>query len=235
MPITTVLFDLDGTLLPMDQDVFVKDYFKRLAARLAPLGYDPKKLIDAVWRGTAAMIGNTGEKTNEAVFWDVFAQIFGEDARKDEPQFAKFYEEEFDKVREVCGFDPQAAETVKELKEKGYRVVLATNPIFPAIATQKRIRWAGMQHEDFELVTTYENISYCKPNPDYYREILSRIGVSAEECIMVGNDVGDDMVAEALGMKVFLLPACLINKADADISRYPNGGFAELMEYIEKQ
>ncbi|MBR4078779.1 MAG: HAD family hydrolase [Christensenellaceae bacterium] len=235
MPLTTVLFDLDGTLLPMDQDIFVKDYFKRLAARIAPLGYDPKKLIDAVWRGTGAMIENTGKKTNEDVFWDVFASVFGEDARRDEAQFKKFYEEEFDKVREVCGYDPHAAETVRALKEKGYRVVLATNPIFPAIATQKRIRWAGMEPEEFELITTYENISFCKPNPDYYREILSRIGAAAEECIMVGNDVGDDMVAEEIGMKVFLLPACLINKAEVDINRYPHGGFAELMEYIEKQ
>lgn len=48
MKITTVLFDLDGTLLPMDQDVFIKDYFGRLARKLAPYGYEPKKLIEAV-------------------------------------------------------------------------------------------------------------------------------------------------------------------------------------------
>ena len=34
MSITTVLFDLDGTLLPMDQDVFVKDYFTRIAGKV---------------------------------------------------------------------------------------------------------------------------------------------------------------------------------------------------------
>ena len=50
--ITTVLFDLDGTLLPMDQSVFAQDYFGRLARKLAPYGYEPKKLIEAVWAGT---------------------------------------------------------------------------------------------------------------------------------------------------------------------------------------
>ena len=40
--IKTVLFDLDGTLLPMDQDNFVKAYFKNLAIKLAPHGYDPQ-------------------------------------------------------------------------------------------------------------------------------------------------------------------------------------------------
>ena len=46
MGIKVVLFDLDGTLLPMDQDVFVKTYFKGIAAKLAPYGYEPKALID---------------------------------------------------------------------------------------------------------------------------------------------------------------------------------------------
>ena len=77
MRITTVLFDLDGTLLPMDQDEFTKGYFKLLAVKLAPHGYEPKQLIDAIWAGTAAMVKNDGAQFNEAVFWAKFSQIFG--------------------------------------------------------------------------------------------------------------------------------------------------------------
>ena len=73
--ITTVLFDLDGTLLPMDQDIFVKDYFGRIAAKVAPAGYDPRQLIDTIWRGTAAMVKNDGSKTNERVFWDYVVSV----------------------------------------------------------------------------------------------------------------------------------------------------------------
>ena len=43
MSIKMILFDLDGTLLPMDQNHFVKTYFGALAKKLAPLGYDPEK------------------------------------------------------------------------------------------------------------------------------------------------------------------------------------------------
>ena len=114
----------------------------------------------------------------------------------------------------------------------GYRVVLATNPLFPAIATRNRIRWAGLNPEDFELVTTYENSHYCKPNPDYYREILGKLSLDGSQCLMVGNDVGEDMIAGILGMKVFLLTDCLINSAGGDISVYPNGSFPELLHYI---
>ena len=60
MKITTVLFDLDGTLLPMDQDTFIKAYFGGLAQKMIPYGYDGEKLIDAIWEGTKAMITNTG-------------------------------------------------------------------------------------------------------------------------------------------------------------------------------
>ena len=63
--LTTILFDLDGTLLPMDNDAFTKGYFKLLAARLAPLGYEPAKLVDSIWAGTAAMVKNDGSQNNE--------------------------------------------------------------------------------------------------------------------------------------------------------------------------
>lgn len=232
MQITTVLFDLDGTLLPMDQDEFINCYLHLLAKKLAPYGYDPKKLIGSIWQGTTAMVKNDGSCTNEQAFWKQFSEIFGPDAAKDEPLFRNYYEIEFQNVRASCGFNPKAAEAIAAIKAKGFRVVLATNPLFPAIATQSRIRWAGLQPEDFELYTTYENSCHCKPNPAYYQDILNTLGLKAEECLMVGNDAKEDTAAEELGIRVFLLTDCLINKEGKDISAYPQGGFDELMAYI---
>ena len=230
--ITTVLFDLDGTLLPMDQDIFVKDYFGRIAAKVAPAGYDPKELIDTIWRGTAAMVKNNGSKTNEEAFWDYAVSAYGEKILQDKHLFDEFYEMEFDKIKAVCGYDPAAAQIVRSLKERGFRVALATNPIFPAKATQWRMQWAGLRAEDFELYTTYENSTHSKPNPDYYQDVLARLNVKPEECLMVGNDVGEDMIAQKLGMKVFLLTDCMINKANADITVFPHGGFDDLKDFL---
>ena len=75
MHITTVLFDLDGTLLPMDQDEFLKVYFGLLVQKMAPHGYEARHLINAVWTGTAAMVGNDGRRSNEEVFWECFEQF----------------------------------------------------------------------------------------------------------------------------------------------------------------
>lgn len=233
MEIKAILFDLDGTLLPMDQDEFVKEYFKLLAARLVPLGYEPKKLVDSIWAGTAAMVKNDGSCLNEAAFWNAFCEIYGENAIKDKEIFDAFYSEEFGKVQAVCGYTPEAKAVVELAKENGRCVVLATNPIFPAIATENRMQWAGISKEDFAYFTTYENSCYSKPNPKYYLEILEKIECNPKECLMIGNDVAEDMIAESLGMKVFLLTDCLINKRNADISGYAKGGFMELKEFLK--
>ena len=232
MSIKAVLFDLDGTLLPMDMDTFVGDYFKRLSTKLAPHGYEPKQFVETIWKGTYVMIKNNSDKCNEEVFWQYAVSVYGDKIRNDKPLFDEFYEQEFDKIKAVCGHNPKAKETVDTLKKMGYKVALATNPIFPERATRWRMNWAGLEPSDFEFYTTYENINCCKPNPAYFIEVAKRIGVEPQECLMVGNDVSDDMVAEKVGMKVFLLTDCLINKNEEDITKYPNGSFDELMEYI---
>ena len=234
MSVKVVLFDLDGTLLPMDQDVFIKTYLGMLVKSIAPFGYDPKLLADTIMMGTADMVKNNGEKTNECRFWDRFTSVFGEDALADMPLFNEFYEKEFDKVSSVCGFEPMAAEAVKEIKKLGYRVSLATQPAFPMMATERRIKWAGLSKEDFELVTTYESSRFCKPNLSYYMDITDALGVSPEECLMVGNDVSEDMITEKLGMKVFLLTDYLINKNGEDIEKYPHGNLSDLVEFVKK-
>ena len=227
-----VLFDLDGTLLPMDQDEFTKGYFQILCKKMLPYGYDPNILSGAIWKGTGAMVANDGSATNEEVFWSAFSKLLGNRVLEHRYLFEEFYAKEFDGGQVFCGCNPLAAETVAFAREKGFSVALATNPLFPRIATEKRIRWAGCNVEDFELITCYEDSSHCKPNPDYYREVLERLDWKPEECLMVGNDVTEDMVAATVGMQVFLLTDCLINKEHADISVYPQAGFAELQQYL---
>ena len=181
------------------------------------------------------MVKNDGQCSNEDAFWSRFTQIYGPQVLEEKPVFEAFYANEFQQARAVCGFTPKAAETVAQLKAMGYTVALATNPIFPAVATESRIRWAGLEPSDFVLYTTYENIVHCKPNPAYYTDIAQRLGVMPESCLMVGNDAKEDTAAALVGMKVFLLTDCLINKEGKDISGYPQGSFGELLAYLEKE
>ena len=234
MKITTVLFDLDGTLLPMDQEAFVKAYIGALVKAITPFGCDSKALANAIMAGTVAMVKNTGEQTNEDIFWQFLVNACGPSVKQDMSIYDEFYRNDFQKVRTVCGFAPEARLVIDHVKELGLRPVLATNPLFPTLATESRIRWAGLDPKEFALYTTYETSHYCKPNPAYYREVLDQLHADPSECLMVGNDVGEDMIAEQLGMRVFLLTDCIINRKNEDISRFPHGGFADLLSYLNR-
>ena len=95
MNITTILFDLDGTLLPMDQDTFAKAYINGLTVAAEPIGYSPMILSTAIMAGTAAMVKNNGEQTNEDIFWHVLEKTYGESIQNDRQLFDEFYATDF--------------------------------------------------------------------------------------------------------------------------------------------
>lgn len=235
-----VLFDLDGTLLPQDQDEFIGMYFSLLVKKLAELGLpastaeEQKLLSGAVWQGTLAMMKNDGSKTNEERFFEVFKNLSGIDMMPLKSELEKFYKNEFNLVASVCGKNPLVRAAVDRLVEKGCRIAVATNPLFPLSANESRLKWAGLDIDEFEYCTCYENSAYCKPNLKYYENILKRLGVRSKDCLMVGNDVREDMVARELGMDVFLVTDCIINPENRDLDDYPHGSWQDFLSYIEK-
>lgn len=226
--LNTILFDLDGTLAPFVQDEFVKAYFGAMVARLTPMGYDGEKLIGALWKGTAAMLANDGSRTNRQRFWERFTQELGMASIALESILDDFYTQEFDAVRAVLREEADRSGLIRALREKGYSVILATNPVFPAVAVATRLGWVGLRLEDFDYVTTYENSRYSKPNPDYYRAILEQAGKAAGDCLMVGNNPVDDMAALQAGVSVFLVTDYLENPDGRPIDGYRHGTFREL-------
>lgn len=229
----TVLLDLDGTLLPMDMDVFIKAYFAALARRCAPMGYDGETLIAAVWRGTKAMVANDGSRSNEAVFWESFAADLGEEVLGLKGEFEDFYRREFDGMKAHALPNPLAVPSITTLREKGYRVVLATNPLFPLVGMETRLRWLGLAPGDFDLVTSYENCRFCKPNPGYYREILKALGKAPADCLMVGNDPEEDLSAGTLGIATFLVTDFAVKKKDAGLVPDHTGTFQDFVAYVD--
>lgn len=230
-----VFFDLDGTLLPMNQEQFVKKYFETFSDKLSKHGYEPHELVKAVWSGYEAMKHNDGTELNIDVFWRKLFEVYGDKVISDKAYFDDYYANDFEGVRNTCGHNPEANAAVKAVKSMGLGLVLATNPLFPYAATHARMRWAGLDKEDFEIVTTYDNSRFCKPNTSYYVDLLDKMQLSAKDVLMVGNDVREDMVAEDTGMNVFLVTDDILNKDGKDISAYPKGSLVELIEFINKR
>ena len=230
--IKAILFDLDGTLLPMNQDQFVMHYIQLLMKKAKDTGNDPKSLIDIMGMATKDMVNNNGKETNEKVFYNALRKVYNTDVDEKIRFLEQFYLNEFEELKNICNYSENAKEAIEIVKKKGYKVVLATNPVFPRVATQARIKWAGLVCEDFDLYTTYENSNYCKPNINYYKQILKTINCKANECLMVGNDIDEDMIASDIGIKTFLLTDCLINRNNENISKYQSGNFDELINYL---
>lgn len=232
MKYKAILFDLDGTLLPQDPDLLLKIYFKELTNKMSAFGYQPQQLLSTMWKGVAAMQNNDGTQTNEKRFWDVFSSVFGPKSLEDMPKFEEFYSVEYGAARAACSVNPMAAQMISRLKQTDARLAVATAPLFPEVALRSRVLWSGCNPDDFDLITTYENSHFAKPNPLYYTEIAQKMDVSPSECLMVGNDTGDDLPAEQAGMDVFLLTDCLINDRNIDVSSYPHGGFEDLAMFL---
>ena len=227
-----ILFDLDGTLLPMDLSTFTRAYFGLLIQYLITHGYQKEKVEEALGKGVTCMMANDGSKTNETAFWQVFHGIISQ--RNDETAiFETFYNTEFGKLRDVCGFDARAALCVQKAREKADKVILATNPLFPLTATEQRAAWAGCPASLFDYVTSFEHASFSKPNLNYYKKILTKEKLNAEDCLMIGNNVDEDILAaKKAGMDTYLLTDCLIGDPTASPDA-KQGNFAELLRFLE--
>lgn len=228
-----ILFDLDGTMLPMDQDKFIKIYFTELSNRFCPIfKLEDEQLIKAVWKATNSMVKNDGSRPNRLAFWETFSKILGNGVLKYVKDFDDFYMNEFNECKAATKFNPLVPEIIKTLKNKGYTLIAATNPLFPEAAIKNRMGWAGVKPGDFELVASYENFSTSKPNPKYFSEIAEKIKAEAEQCLMVGNDIDEDILPSAqVGMDAYVLTDCLVNRSDADYSEYKHGSMRELLNY----
>jgi FMN phosphatase YigB (HAD superfamily) len=229
----TILFDLDGTLLPLDMDDFIKGYFGEMGKAFNDM-IEADKLISHVWTGTKAMVTNLEKKTNEEVFMDTFEKLIDGDLSTYQERFDRFYDEGYLEVRSSVEANPLVKEIVAILKNKGYSLVIATNPIFPQKAIYHRIEWAGLNPDDFDHITCYEQNCYCKPTREFYTEVLEAVSKEAKQCMMVGNDVQEDMIASKLGMQTYLITNHMINRHDRPIECDYQGTYEDFFSFVKE-
>ena len=226
-----ILFDLDGTLLPMDMDVYLKLYIDGLSRQIPDI--PPQEMFKVLWEGIIAMMKNDGGVTNREAFAQVFTARTGMDYYANEEKFLRFYETDYHACAASATQAKEAARIIRALQEKGYHVIIATSPLYPVIATQARLKWAGLEDFDFPMVTTFDDFHYAKPNPKYYLEICQKLGVQPEECIMVGNDVEEDGVAASIGMDMVLVTDCVINKKNLPAEDFHCATLGEVLAWAE--
>lgn len=226
------LFDLDGTLLFLDEEKFINTYIKHIGLKFHSLGLNPEEMVKRLWAATKEMVKNDGSMMNEEKFWTIFYPESKDKQDALKSQLEEFYRSEFICVKETTEKTKTAKMIIDHLKKHKRKIYLLTNPIFPRVATYRRLKWAGLDPEDFVFITTYENSMYAKPNLKYYQWIMDKFNLKKEETIMVGNDVDEDMIIEDLGVETFLVTDCLNNKNNKDMSSFNRGKLDEFYEMI---
>ncbi|MEJ5308467.1 MAG: HAD family hydrolase [Anaerolineae bacterium] len=231
MTFKAILFDLDGTLLEHDmRNDFIPHYFALLTKHLAAW-IPPDKLVACVMRGADAVTANDGSRTNEQVFAEVFYPLVGYPREEMEPRFMDFYTRVFPTLRRYTAAKPEARLAVQTAFDKGFDVVIATNPHFPAIATQHRLAWAGVDDFPYHKVTTYENSHFAKPSLGYYQEILDELGCKPQEALMVGDEAMD-MVAGRLGCSTFLVHSAATKLEEIDPQPTYQGALVDVIALL---
>lgn len=221
-----VIFDLDGTLLPMNEDEFTKGYFSLLCKKLAKYGFDKDELVETIWRGTKAMIANDGARTNEEAFWSVFCEKYGQKGIDAKALFDEFYVTEFKQAKVFCKENAFAKPIVTKIRKSGVKTILASNPVFPRNGMLTRMSFVNLCENDFDYITSYETSRYAKPNPAFLLEVLEKNGLKNDEVIYFGNSEKEDLIpATKAGVKCFMVGdnVSLINRDSApEILKYPD-------------
>ncbi|HET89491.1 MAG TPA: HAD family hydrolase [Chloroflexi bacterium] len=231
-----VLFDLDDTLLGNSMEVFVPAYFEALTRYMAHL-IPQDRLIAELMRGTRAMEKNDGSgPTNEEVFAHVFYPAVGYEQSVLEPLFRQFYLHEFPNLQHLTQQREEARPLVEWAFERGWRVVVATNPLFPRLPIEHRLSWAGVPADEFDyaLLTCYENMHATKSHPAYYGEILERLDVRPNECLMVGDHWEWDILqSSSVGIPAYWIAEPTHTPPTDDVALVGQGTLAELWGQIE--
>ena len=203
---TAILFDLDGTLIDDTMDTFLPPYFAAITKKVAHL-VPPDQFIAQLTASTRAMVTNNDPTlTLEQVFAADFFPKLGIARETLMPLFDDFYARDYPHLRHVVKPMPDARAVIDTAIRLGYKVVIATMPVFPGTALRQRLEWGGLADVPFTLVTDYESMHASKPNPAYYREIAAMLNCAPSECVMVGNEIGNDIVpAKRAGMKTFFV------------------------------
>lgn len=232
--IQAVLFDLDGTLVDVDMRRFVPSYLSRLTEHMSDQ-VNPARATQALHFAVAAMFANTdAQKTLEGVLLEVLQTELAISPERYAACLEQFCQNDLESLRPLVTGHPLASQLIESSLSRGWKVVLATNPIFPRVVIDARLAWGELDRDVFHHVTAYETAHFCKPNPLFFEEVMARLQIPAENCLMVGNDTLHDLSASQVGMKTCLLTPWSIKRPGAHFKADWQGNHEELLALIEK-
>jgi FMN phosphatase YigB (HAD superfamily) len=231
-PIRGILFDLDGTLLEIEMERYINGYVDGLARCFEDLT-DRVVFAEVLISSAYALLANRdGEQTNEQVFLSMIARQLGIGKPQLHQRLQHFLQDGLAALTHLVKPFPQSRSILQSCFDRNLKVALATNPVFPRPAIDARLHSAGLADFPYHLISSYENSHHCKPNREFFLDILTRLGLGPEQVIMVGNDTRYDLPARHAGIATYLVDTCLIDHDQLAGHATYRGNHDDLLQFI---
>lgn len=227
-----LLFDLDGTLLQVEMQRFIPAYLDDLATQFSM--EVPRERFSRVARQAVHALLARGDRhrTNRERYLAIIETQLGIAVEKFEERLSIWLEEGLPRLAGHVTPISHSRPLLDYCFGLGVPIILATNPVFPAAMIEARLDWAGLADYPFSMVTSYENTRYCKPQSDYFHDILAAFEVAAQDCLMIGNDTLHDLAAATVGMPTFLADTYLIDRTRGDYRSDYRGSLDDLLTLL---
>ncbi len=180
-----VMFDLDGTLIDSVPDLAVATDQMLVQLGRAPAGMDKVRN----W------VGNGAPMLVRRALADGFAEQHI--SAEQEAQALAIFMQVYGTGNSLTTLYPGALETLQSLKMLGVKLALITNKpekFIPELLAEMQIA------EYFEWVVGGDTLPQKKPDPAGLLWVMQQAGVTAEQCLFVGDSRNDVQAARSAGV-----------------------------------
>ncbi len=186
--ITTLLFDLDGTLVDSAPDIAVA-----MDKALLAMGHEPRGESRA-----RQWIGNGAQKLmDRALTGDMHGMPAEADRQRSLALFLDAYREALC-VRSALY--PGVRDCVDQLHAEGYRLGCVTNK--PEDLSRELLRQVGLGPELIPVVVGGDSLPQKKPDPAPLQHAMQALGATPEQTLMVGDSITDIRAAANAGTAI---------------------------------
>ncbi|MEH7383026.1 pyrophosphatase PpaX [Bacillus sp. JJ1533] len=178
MAINTLLFDLDGTLIDTNE-LILQSFLHTFETYFPERRYTREEILPF----------------NGPTLHESFSSVDPERAEEMIAEYRRFNHEKHDEL--VTEF-PDVFDTIKTLKEKGYKIGVVTTKVRNTVNMGLKLTKLD---QFFDVVVTLDDVKNPKPDPEPVLLALKLLGSTPDEAIMVGDNYQDIVAGQNAGTK----------------------------------